>query len=113
MSEDVDEDAVAFSREGAPLFWEIVTEWDHPEGDRTFHGWLGSARADIRPHLRSNAYVNLSTDDGPAWRRGVWGSPDKYARLVCAKTEWDPDNMFRYNKNIRPDDLRAAPRVDE
>lgn len=74
-----------FSREGAPWFWEIVTEWDHPEDDRTFHGWLDSARADIRPHLRSNAYVNPSTDDGPAWRRGVWGTPTNTSASCAPK----------------------------
>jgi hypothetical protein len=102
ISEDFDENDTAFSREGAPWFWEIVTEWDRAEDDATFHCWVDDARADIKPHLRSNAYVNLSTDDGPAWRRGVWGSPEKYARLMRAKAAWDPHNLFRYNKNIPP-----------
>lgn len=102
ISEDFDENHTAFSREGAPWFWEIVTEWDRPTDDETFHHWADRARADIKPHLRSNSYVNLSTDDGAAWRRGVWGSPDKYARLVRTKTAWDPHNLFRYNKNIPP-----------
>lgn len=102
ISEDFSENDTAFSREGAPWFWEIVTEWDRPEDDATFHRWVDDTRADIKPHLRSNSYVNLSTDEGPAWRRGVWGSPEKYARLVRTKTEWDPGNLFRYNKNIPP-----------
>jgi hypothetical protein len=102
VSEDFSENDTAFSREGAPWFWEIVTEWDRPEDDATFHRWVDDTRADIKPHLRSNSYVNLSTDEGPAWRRGVWGSPEKYARLVRTKTEWDPHNLFRYNKNIPP-----------
>jgi Berberine and berberine like len=72
------------------------------EDDATFHRWVDDTRADIKPHLRSNSYVNLSTDDGPAWRRGVWGSPAKYAQLVRTKTACDPRNLFRYNKNIPP-----------
>lgn len=33
ISEDFDEDATAFSREGTTWFWEIVTEWDSQEDD--------------------------------------------------------------------------------
>ncbi|GAA5155089.1 FAD-binding oxidoreductase [Pseudonocardia eucalypti] len=102
ISDDHAEDATAFSREGTRWLWETVTEWDDPADDATFTGWLDGVRADLKPHLRSNGYVNLTTDDGPGWRRGVWGSPAKYARLVTAKTEWDPHNMFRHNKNITP-----------
>ena len=28
--------------------------------------------------------------------------PEKYARLVALKDEWDPDNLFRRNQNIKP-----------
>jgi hypothetical protein len=102
ISDDHDENETAFSREGANWLWEIVTEWDRPEDDSTFHTWVDGARRSIGQHLRSNCYVNLSTDNGPAWRRGVWGSPQKYARLVQAKTTWDPHNLLRFNKNIEP-----------
>jgi hypothetical protein len=29
-------------------------------------------------------------------------SPDKYARLVALKDEYDPHNRFRINQNITP-----------
>jgi FAD/FMN-containing dehydrogenase len=102
ISEDFEENSVAFSREATQWLWEIVTEWDDPADDAVYHEWLDGTLAGIKPHLRSNGYVNLSTDQGPAWRRGVWGSPAKYARLVEAKTTWDPHNLLRYNKNIPP-----------
>ncbi|WP_156935021.1 FAD-binding oxidoreductase [Pseudonocardia spinosispora] len=102
VSDDVAEDAMAFSREGASWLWESVTEWDDARDDATYRGWLDGLRGELTPHLRSNSYVNLSTDHGPTWRRGVWGSPEKYQRLVTAKTTWDPHNLLRYNKNIKP-----------
>jgi hypothetical protein len=62
ISDDFAEDATAFSREGTTWFWEIVTEWDQPADDATFQDWVEAVRIDIKPHLRSNCYVNLSTD---------------------------------------------------
>jgi hypothetical protein len=102
ISEDFDEKSTAFSREGANWFWEVVTQCDRPSDDDTFYGWVEALRAEIKPHLRNNGYVNLSVDQGPEWRRSLWGSPDKYARLVRAKTTWDPHNLLRFNKNIEP-----------
>jgi hypothetical protein len=48
-------------------------------------------------------YSNLSNDQGEAWRRGLWGSADKLARLRAVKAKWDPRNLFRFNKNITPE----------
>ena len=102
ISEDYDEDSMAFSREGAGWFWETVTQWDLPEHDKAFQSWVDGVHAELEPHVRDNCYINLSTDMGPEWRRGVWGSPEKYARLTQAKTTWDPQNLLRFNKNIEP-----------
>ncbi|WP_416979612.1 FAD-binding oxidoreductase [Streptomyces sp. T028] len=102
ISEDFDEDCAAFSREGANWFWEAVTVWDLPEHDEGFRAWVDGVHAELKPHVRANCYVNLSTDNGPEWRRGVWGRPEKYARLERAKADWDPQNLLRFNKNIAP-----------
>jgi hypothetical protein len=47
------------------------------------------------------AYVNFMTEDeGEDRIRSAYGA--NYARLVEAKTAWDPGNFFRFNKNIQP-----------
>jgi FAD/FMN-containing dehydrogenase len=109
ITEDFEENTVAFSREAANWFLESATEWDDPADDAIYHNWLDGTLAEMKPHLLSNGYVNLSSDQGPAWRRGVWGSPAKYARLVEAKTTWDPHNLLRYNKNIPPKKSARTP----
>ena len=47
----------------------------------TMTGWTEHL-AELEPHLRSNWYLNLFTDQDSNWRRGIWGSTAKYARLV-------------------------------
>ncbi|MCR8945137.1 FAD-dependent oxidoreductase [Streptomyces sp. OUCMDZ-4982] len=102
ISEDFAEDSVAFSREGANWFWETVTQWDEPEDSPVHLAWADTLHTELKPHLRDNCYINLSTDLGPEWRRHAWGSPGKYERLQQAKAEWDPLNLLRFNKNIEP-----------
>jgi FAD/FMN-containing dehydrogenase len=102
VSEDLDEDSVAFSREGAKVFWECVGQWDGPERDATFTAWVDGVAEALAPNMRANGYVNLTTDRGPAWLRGLYGSERKFERLVAAKTAWDPGNLLRFNKNFEP-----------
>lgn len=102
ISEDFDEDSAAFSREGAGWFWEAVAQWDRGEDDAVYEGWVDGLYADLKPLARANCYINLSNDNGAEWRRGVWGSAEKYARLGRVKGEWDPENLLRFNKNILP-----------
>jgi hypothetical protein len=47
------------------------------------------------------SYVNFQTDDeGDARVRASYGS--NYDRLVALKRRYDPGNMFRSNRNVRP-----------
>jgi hypothetical protein len=102
ISEDVDEDATAFSRAGASWLWEGALQWVEPEHDALFDAWADATLAAMRPHTLPNGYINLTEDQGEQWRRGVYGSEAKYRRLTEIKTAWDPRNLLRHNKNITP-----------
>ena len=102
IAEDFAEDSVAFSRAGATIFWEGVAQWDAPEDDDRFVAWADGAAEALLPHMRANGYVNLTTDRGPEWLRGLYGSAEKYQRLVDMKRKWDSQNLLRFNKNIKP-----------
>jgi FAD/FMN-containing dehydrogenase len=103
ISEDVAEDAVAFSREGAAWLWEAVSSWDAPEYDPQYEQWAKDFADAIRPHSLTSGYTNLTDDQGEQWRRGVHGSEAKHRRLTATKAAWDPRNLLRHNKNITPD----------
>ncbi|MFI1337501.1 FAD-binding oxidoreductase [Streptomyces sp. NPDC020845] len=102
ISEDVDEDATAFSRADATWLWETATVWTEPEQDGPFDAWADATALAMRPHTLPNAYINLTEDQGEAWLRGVYGSEAKYRRLAEIKAVWDPRNLLRHNKNIAP-----------
>jgi len=103
LTEDFDEGSTAFSREGANWLWEAVAQWDDAADDGPHEAWADEALQRMQPFLRSNGYINLTLDQGPEWRKAIWGSADKYARLVQAKKKWDPQNLLRFNKNIPPE----------
>jgi len=103
ITEDFDEDSVAFSREGAQWFWESVAQWDGEQHDAAYHAWSDRSIADLRSNLRANGYVNLTQDLGPEWLKGLYGAPAKYRRLLDAKKKWDPQNLLRFNKNFIPE----------
>jgi hypothetical protein len=100
ISEDFEEDSVAFSRDGAVCMWECFAQWDTADDDAKFQAWTDTIADELGPKLRANGYINLTTDRGQEWLRGAFGSPEKYARLLAAKAKWDPKNLLRFNKNF-------------
>ncbi|MFD0507619.1 BBE domain-containing protein [Streptomyces chiangmaiensis] len=102
ISEDADEDAMAFSRAGAAWLWEAICKWDAPEADARYDDWATTLTEAMQPHALTNGYANLTDDLGEEWRRGVHGSDAKHQRLRSVKAAWDPRNLLRFNKNITP-----------
>jgi hypothetical protein len=97
---EFDEDSKAYSRAGAEWLWEVLGQWDPPEMDAAYDGWVDGVMNALIPHSLTNGYVNLSTDRGAEWLRGLYGSPEKWARICALKAEWDPENRLAHNKNV-------------
>ncbi|MEO7943448.1 MAG: FAD-binding oxidoreductase [Marmoricola sp.] len=63
--------------------------------------WARDFWAALRPHADSSgAYINFLADDDEDRVRAAYG--EKYDRLSAIKREWDPENFFHHNANIRP-----------
>jgi Berberine and berberine like len=73
---------------------------DEPDADR-FRRWVGDAWTRLRPFSTGATYVNFQTADEDDERvRATYGA--NWDRLVEVKRRWDPDNLFRSNRNVRP-----------
>jgi hypothetical protein len=81
---------------GANGMW----EHDEPNAD-AFRQWLRDAWERLRPFSTGRTYVNFQTaDEGEGRIRATYGP--NYARLTAIKRKYDPDNVFRVNRNIPP-----------
>ena len=97
----VSEEHTAFTGRDA-AFWaaaEIV--WKDGAIDDACRSWARGAADTAAPYASVGRYVNDVTEVGGDVARTIYGDA-KYDRLVALKREWDPDNVFRLNQNIRP-----------
>jgi FAD/FMN-containing dehydrogenase len=62
--------------------------------------WTTAYWEAIRPFSAGGAYVNMYMEEGQERIRASYRG--NYDRLVRAKKQYDPDNVFRINQNIRP-----------
>lgn len=79
----------------------ITAAWEGKENDKQNINWAQSAWQDMNKLSTGGSYINFQTEDeGEGRIRAAYGS--NYGRLVDVKTKWDPGNLFRTNKNIKP-----------
>jgi hypothetical protein len=98
---DIPEEATAFTGREAAVWLAAEALWDDPALDEQCRSWGRDALADLAPFASGGRYVNDVAEVGADVARVVYGDA-KYERLVALKREWDPDNVFRLNQNVRP-----------
>ena len=97
---ELPEDDGAVGNRGA-AFACVVQSMSPPDGPTEANrAWVRSAWEALRTFSTGGNYVNFQTDDEPEARTAeAYGS--NYDRLRAAKQRYDPDNVFRVNRNIR------------
>ncbi|MGW2048224.1 FAD-binding oxidoreductase [Streptomyces sp. NPDC001858] len=75
--------------------------WEHPADDARCVQWVRDVRADARPWSTGAVYLNFIGDEG-ADRVVAGVGAENARRLADVKRSYDPDNVFRFNHNIRP-----------
>lgn len=79
----------------------MAGSWEQAEDDKVNIEWAREAWTDMRPFSTGGTYINfLTEDEGPdrieaALSHGL-------QRLSEVKAIWDPENVFRMNRNIKP-----------
>jgi FAD/FMN-containing dehydrogenase len=80
----------------------VIGMWepDDPNAD-AFRHWIRAGWTRVRPFSTGGTYINFQTaDEGDDRIHATYGA--NFERLVEIKRKYDPDNLFRANRNIRP-----------
>lgn len=98
---DLPEDHSAVGNRKTGMVFNVAASWENPEDDDVNIAWAREAWSDMRRYSTGGTYVNfLTEEEGDDRIREAYGK--NYERLAEIKTKYDPDNLFRANKNILP-----------
>ncbi|MFD9371223.1 FAD-binding oxidoreductase [Streptomyces sp. NPDC060020] len=75
--------------------------WEDEADDERCRQWVKDVRADAEPWSTGAVYLNFTGDEGGDRVVSGLGS-ENMRRLGELKRQYDPDNVFRFNHNIRP-----------
>lgn len=79
----------------------IAGAWDQAGDDSTNIEWAREAWGDMKSFSTGGTYLNfLTQDEGPERTEAALGGALK--QLAEVKAKWDPENVFRTNRNIKP-----------
>lgn len=97
----VPEDATPMTKRDAAWITHPFAVWESPADDAANIEWARGFRRDIAQYASGGVYLNFVGDEGEDRVRAAFGD-DKYRRLATIKAEYDPQNVFRGNQNIKP-----------
>ena len=81
--------------------------WEDPADDEHMIALGRGYRDALGPWSTGAAYSNFIGDEGEERVRAGF-APGAYERLAQVKAQWDPQNVFRGNQNIRPPAMASA-----
>lgn len=93
-------DDAAFGHRDATFSPVIAGMWPDPADNEANIAWVRDYHAATAPHSEAGGYVNFAGSDDQDRVRANYGA--NYDRLVSVKRQYDPDNLFHHNQNIRP-----------
>lgn len=100
---EVDDAATAFGgSRSAKYIFNIAAVCPAPELFEADRPWVRRFYEALLPYASgAGSYVNFINDDAESRVRASYGDA-KYERLARIKAEYDPDNVFHHNVNIKP-----------
>jgi FAD/FMN-containing dehydrogenase len=99
-NERADDDGAVGNRD-ARYMTAFAGQWPSDAPDDEHVAWVREAWKSVRPFSTGGNYLNFQTADEDEERvRATYGA--NFDRLVEVKERFDPENLFRSNRNIRP-----------
>ena len=93
-------DETAYPHRAALYAMNVHTRWDTPAEDAACLAWAREFFRAAAPHAAGGVYINFLNEDEVDRIAEAYGP--NYARLRQIKAQYDPQNLFRTNQNIRP-----------
>src|ERR671936_953879 len=95
----VDDQATAFSHRDAKFMIHPIACWQDPADDERHLAWVNEVTEAMQPFGTGGVYLNFMAEEE---RVPAGYGAGKYERLAELKRKYDPDNVFRFNQNIKP-----------
>jgi hypothetical protein len=97
----VGEDDTAVSDRNASYMAHPIAAWESPADTEREVAWVHDFTEAVAAARTGHVYLNFEPETSEeSVRAGFSGR--KYERLAALKEQWDPENVFRGNHNIRP-----------
>jgi FAD/FMN-containing dehydrogenase len=96
---DVATEDTAYAGRDAEFVMNVHARWQDADDDASCIGWARELFDDAAPHAMGTAYVNFLTADEQERVKSAYGR--NFDRLLAVKAEYDPENFFRINQNVR------------
>jgi len=93
-------DSTAYPHRDAKFVLNVHGRWDERKDDERCIAWARAFFRASAPYASDGAYVNFMTEEEGDRVAAAYGS--NYDRLAQIKKQYDPDNLFHLNQNIRP-----------
>ncbi len=90
----------AFGDRRSPFVLNLLGNWADASEDSANVSWVRSLFKKLRPSMTPGVYVNFMSGDEDD--RVPEAYRERWERLVTVKSQYDPNNFFRLNQNIRP-----------
>jgi FAD/FMN-containing dehydrogenase len=97
----VSDGATPLRRRAGQLSYFIGAGWRDPAQGEASMAAVTAAMTALRPVSSAATYINYLSSDAEADVRAAYG-PAAYGRLQRLKDRYDPENLFRLNRNVRP-----------
>jgi FAD/FMN-containing dehydrogenase len=100
-------DATAFTDRSSPFLVNCIARTPDASLLPAHRTWAREAREAMAAYGNGRLYVNFTGEGGDDKAKAAY-PPSTYARLQRIKDRYDPQNLFRYNQNVRPSPAQGA-----